>query len=805
MARSPMACRWRTWFAVVVASLVIVGAVFFWPDENAGEAPASVPGLAKQSEHSAAEVRPESVQPPAIESAAEGAASPPALFRFETPANEARLTASLPAPAARVHYVRVERSLFAGKASPFWQPRGEGVVLVPLPEGGELEVVIDESELMGVDAFVSRGHLAGRPGSRASFSYQAGFLHASFEDPARGTYALRVVTDQLSQFYRVDPDLIPACGGARAPVFGVDGPARSASLDPGRAGAAGAGHGPATAAADEPQRAEVHVLMLYTQDVLPEIAGSNRSAVLESAFREAINRVNTALENSRVSPRLRLVGVAETPYDERASAATSVQNDALTALSRISDGKMDEVHTLRDRVGADVVILALARTGESSGLAYVLDETEDGSNANFAFGVVQFSNIGGTHVVAHELGHLFGCTHHRDDRDSQGRAPSAGTYSFSYGYRFRAANNVQYRDIMAYSPGTQLAFFSNPDISAPPPAPANSPGGVPLGAPGESATAITIERRAWAVSTYRLQTQSAPGAGALINVATRAYVGTGGEVLIGGFVVRGGGGRQVLVRGVGPALGGFGVGDALTNPRLRLMDASGRELAANDDWGTQPNAAEIAAAAGAAGAFPLTAGSLDAALTQVLPEGNYTAIVEGAGGATGTGLVEVYGLEGGVGRIVNLATRGFADKGREMVGGFVVRGGDGPTKRILVRVLGPTLERSYGITGAMQDPFLELRGAGGQLLIFNDDWVTAARSTGGVRDDFQPLVRYYGEQQISGTGFAPTNRREPAILVDLPPGNYTAIVKPFELVSSNPALAQPPRPGVAIVEVYELP
>jgi hypothetical protein len=67
-------------------------------------------------------------------------------------------------------------------------------------------------------------------------------------------------------------------------------------------------------------------------------------------------------------------------------------------------------------------------------------------------------------------------------------------------------------------------------------------------------------------------------------------------------------------------------------------------------------------------------------------------VVEGVGGATGVGLVEAYDVSRATTRIVNLSTRGYADNaGREMFGGFVVQGAAGTTKRILVRVLGPTL------------------------------------------------------------------------------------------------------------------
>jgi hypothetical protein len=67
-------------------------------------------------------------------------------------------------------------------------------------------------------------------------------------------------------------------------------------------------------------------------------------------------------------------------------------------------------------------------------------------------------------------------------------------------------------------------------------------------------------------------------------------------------------------------------------------------LATNDNWSTAANAGEVAAAASAAGAFALPAGSKDAALVATLPAGSYTAVVSGVGTSTGTALVELYAL-----------------------------------------------------------------------------------------------------------------------------------------------------------------
>jgi hypothetical protein len=379
-----------------------------------------------------------------------------------------------------------------------------------------------------------------------------------------------------------------------------------------------------------------------------------------------------------------------------------------------------------------------------------------------------------------------------------------GAYSFSYGYTFVAADGQRYRDIMAYPPGIELGYFSNPRIPAPAPAPANSPGGVAAGNPGESDSALTIEQNAFEVASHRLQTQAASNPGALINVSTLAYSGAGDQVLIGGFVVQGTRPKTMLLRGAGPSLAAFGVMDYLADPRLRVFSGP-QEIAANDNWAAQADAPAVATAATQSGAFDFAPNSADAALLITLPPGAYTAFVEGVNGTSGLGLIEAYDVDRSGDKIVNLSTRGYADnQGREMIGGFVVEGLAGTTKRILIRVRGPTLERDFGLTGALFDPFMEVRNSSGDLLIQNDDWSTGSQRVGGTADDFQPLVRNYGEQQIAATGLAPGNRREPCVLIDLPPGNYTVIAKPFELLSPDPNQAQPARPGVGIVEVFEI-
>ncbi len=131
-----------------------------------------------------------------------------------------------------------------------------------------------------------------------------------------------------------------------------------------------------------------------------------------------------------------------------------------------------------------------------------------------------------------------------------------------------------------------------------------------------------------------------PGFGPeLANISTRGFVDTGNNVMIAGFIVASGtgGSGQVIVRGLGPSLGAFGISNPLADPFLELHDSNGTLLAANDNWKSTQQAA-IAAT----GLAPTN--DAEAAILATLVPGAYTAIQSGVNGGTGVGLVEVYNL-----------------------------------------------------------------------------------------------------------------------------------------------------------------
>ncbi|MDQ6624612.1 MAG: hypothetical protein M3Y69_00520 [Verrucomicrobiota bacterium] len=120
----------------------------------------------------------------------------------------------------------------------------------------------------------------------------------------------------------------------------------------------------------------------------------------------------------------------------------------------------------------------------------------------------------------------------------------------------------------------------------------------------------------------------------MANISTRGLVGAGSGQLIGGFIITGGP-KLVIIRALGPSLAAAGVSPALANPSLELFSGA-TSLAANDDWKTNSNAADIAATG-----IPPT-NDLEAALLVRLEPGAYTTVVSNNGGSTGVGLVEIY-------------------------------------------------------------------------------------------------------------------------------------------------------------------
>jgi len=336
--------------------------------------------------------------------------------------------------------------------------------------------------------------------------------------------------------------------------------------------------------------------------------------------------------------------------------------------------------------------------------------------------------------------------------------------NYTSGQFIKVANLVSVPGITVISPLTFTASSDNPTVAT-----ATISGKNLLVAPGQAGTAHIMAKAtdldgANVSQTFTVTVVTGPAR--LANMSTRAQVGTGGNVLIGGFVISGSSSKRILARGIGPSLVPFGVTNALMDPTLELRAQDGTLLFSNDNWVTAANKQDISDT----GRAPNSA--QEPAILALLAPGKYTAIVRGAGNTTGVALAEVYDQDSGPGSLLaNLSTRCDVGTGADaMIGGIIVTS----EKTFVVRALGPTLTQ-FGVANVLSDPALELRDAQGNLIASNDNWQTSPQKT-----------------QIQASGVAPPNAAEPALYVSLPAGNYTAIVLGVGATHT----------GNALVEVY---
>jgi uncharacterized delta-60 repeat protein len=157
-------------------------------------------------------------------------------------------------------------------------------------------------------------------------------------------------------------------------------------------------------------------------------------------------------------------------------------------------------------------------------------------------------------------------------------------------------------------------------------------------APGAYTAIIGGKNNTLGVALVEVYDLNRAADGKLANISTRALVGTGDNVVIGGFLLGGlDGDDRIVVRGLGPSLTAAGVPDALADPVLELRDGNGALLIANNNWQDNPTQAAELIAAGLA-----PANILESGIAATLPPGLYTALLAGANNGTGVSLVEVY-------------------------------------------------------------------------------------------------------------------------------------------------------------------
>lgn len=231
----------------------------------------------------------------------------------------------------------------------------------------------------------------------------------------------------------------------------------------------------------------IDVLIPYTPKARSWAENSSYGSI-DAVIAASIANSQTALDNSNIFVTIRLVHYYETDYDDDSS--TSLDSDdpefvgAGEHLRRLTynpdapinfcsqddsecspadyAGFMEEVHTLRDEYGADLVAAVLSEPN-TGGIAW-LNGTPAG-NSLLGFSVNRVQQIGGGYTLIHEIGHNMGNAHARNQNTAVA-GDFGGLFVYSTGNRFTSDGN-RYSTVMAYDEGgyQNIPYFSNPDIS----------------------------------------------------------------------------------------------------------------------------------------------------------------------------------------------------------------------------------------------------------------------------------------------------------------------------------------------------
>lgn len=286
----------------------------------------------------------------------------------------------------------------------------------------KLNAVIDKTEQRSPTHYTISGRLSGSDKGTFLIIRDGRMMTGEIRTRAKGTYSIRNVDGDLHQIEQLDESTLPSCGNSTEHNKHDGIPAeRQSAID------------------GDPSPPVIDLMVVYTAQARAAAGGT---AAMESTVDLFVAAANTAYANSQINARVRLVYAGEVAYTESGSANTD-----LNRLTSLNDGYLDQVHTLRDQHGADVVSL-LVNDFDYCGIGWLHH------GASRAFSVTDFGC--GSLAFIHEIGHNMGCAHDREN------AGAPGTYSYSYGYRFTGNSGREWRTVMAYAPGQRIQHFSNP-------------------------------------------------------------------------------------------------------------------------------------------------------------------------------------------------------------------------------------------------------------------------------------------------------------------------------------------------------
>lgn len=315
---------------------------------------------------------------------------------------------------------------------------GFGRLALPLFDGEVLVTRIDHVERAANDGWVWSGTVEGSVEGSVLLSVVGDAVSGSIRTEDK-LYAVRYAGAGLHAIAEIDEDRFEPCANGSSEAAGVHTHKARDVAQP-----SGSSTSSAAAVANNPPT--IDVVVVYTPQARTAQGGTN---AINALINLAISETNDAYVKSQVNQELRLQATQEmTGYTESGSFSTE-----LNRLTSKTDAYLNEAHTLRSTWGADAVAMIVAGS-QYCGIAHLMSFPSNSFKTQ-AFSVTARTCATGYYSFGHELGHNFGSTHDR---------ANAGGGAFQYSFGYRTPNN-QYRTIMAYSPGSRIRRFSNPNIT----------------------------------------------------------------------------------------------------------------------------------------------------------------------------------------------------------------------------------------------------------------------------------------------------------------------------------------------------